>query len=310
MSAPKPPARSTRVGQSWFALLFVAGALLGGCKGKGTPQRPFEVCGQNKPCPGQRACILSPGVPAGACVQPCAADRDCPDGHRCTGRYRPLQPASPPTPNSPPAMRPDRAQAYCQAATVPLGGDCTGLRDGCQAGLECQLGRLCVRSCEGDADCRQEERCVAQRDQRVFGTEAPALYSICVLASAGEGATCGADRRPLCGRGHACHRTRCVKQCAKDEDCGAQRICDGEGSAPARDGDGHEPFRYCRRAAAGGEACGQTPERDLACARDHRCYRGKCRRSCETDADCAAGEGRPGRCRPKRRRGETWRLCY
>ncbi len=290
--------RAARLPLSLVGLLLTLGMALplSACDKKHSAKQAAGLCSAARRCPNPQICVRTPGVYAGHCVPPCQKDGQCPTGQRCTGRYRPD------------GTTKDRR--YCKRATVPPGGDCTGLRDGCQPGYECHHGRTCVRTCKDDTQCSDEERCVAVPDQRVFGIPRKTRFRVCVKSTGKAGATCGPDRRPLCARGYFCRHYRCVKQCTEDSGCDTGWRCDGVFQEATRVGGAlPPPRRYCRRAAAFGERCGRNNVRDVGCVQDHTCYRGRCRRICESNEDCPETGRRRLRCRTKRRHGESFRIC-
>jgi hypothetical protein len=307
-SEPSPGGLPHRRRQLLLAVLVPLGVgAAAACDEKKPRQAPFSICSRSKRCPHPRICVLRPGVTAGRCVDACRSDGDCPEGQRCTGRYRPGATGS--TPGK--ADGGVTEQRYCKRATVPAGGDCSGLLEGCQPDYECRRGRTCTRTCETDDDCGDDHRCQPVRDRRVFGAPNKTLYRVCEKATLRAGAACGPHRHPLCARGYFCRKQKCVKQCSADGDCADGMRCDGVFQARTRVGGRLPPPRhYCRKAAAEGQRCGRTSYRDVGCVEDHVCYRGRCRRRCETHAQCREAEaGRRHRCRRRRRRGQSYRIC-
>lgn len=272
---------------------------LPGCKSRQTERRehrPFQTCSRDSRCIKPQICLLRPPLTSGTCVHACVTDTDCGAGLRCTGRFHQTHATGP-------------RRRYCRRAQVDVGGDCSRVTDGCKPGLQCKHGQVCVRSCQSDGDCTPSQRCVPIPDRRTFGHPAPTLYKACVTAEGKAGASCTPGQQPLCARNHDCQRNRCVRLCSKEAPCGEGQVCDGVRAAAARPGGAEPPRAYCRRAAPLGERCGRHWSRDVGCAAGLRCYKGRCRKPCETDADCHTGKRRKLRCRVRRDRRASFKVC-
>jgi len=262
-------------------------------------RRPFQPCGRNKRCVKPQICLLRPQVSGGTCVHACRRDADCGPGLACSGRFQTPKRAEP------------RSRGYCRRASVDIGGDCSRLTDGCKPGLQCAEGRTCVRACKIDDDCPAHQRCEPVGKARTFGRPAPPLYHACVKAVVKEGGVCSRVDHPRCGRGLRCHRNRCVRLCAADAACGEGRVCDGRGTEThlKPGAQASAVYRYCRRAAAQGERCSSHWSRDVGCQPSLRCYRGRCRKPCTSHDDCPTNAHRKLRCRRRRWRNHSLRLC-
>lgn len=171
--------------------------------------------------------------------------------------------------------------------------DCECLLGGCDPGLTCQNGTICLDNtglkggaCKADGTCEQALRC----DRSVL----PAQCVRCELGSQG----CQCKEDDTCNPGMACQMGHCVgDETVLNRTAPSEIFC----KTPCKDGL-VEDDRYCVNGYMEGCLDGQTCDKgscvdavdgqaklcmeDSDCAEHQLCYSGYCHSNCQSDNDC------------------------
>jgi hypothetical protein len=270
--------------------LILQAATATSCKSARQEARTFGRCSRQIPCRPPNICLRKgpSGSGSGLCVHPCQRHGQCPDGFRCTGRYR---------------MEQSQGR-FCRPARVGLGGDCSGPRAGCRSGLRC-FKKRCRLACSSDAHCPDpRNRCLeilasaTLREELAAATLPEKLAAATLpeeLATAPGPDVQPAGHRPRKHAAASIPRKRTAGPSPREGS--NEKIPQGSIGTPhpvtgprAHPSDSRKsrPWRVCLRATrTQGETC--APGGPF-CARAHVCHAGRCLRECRSDTDCGDGQ--------------------